>query len=75
MVIDISYRFNVDLGFIDIPALPLVSMGCIYQAAIAHVKFADETFLGVDWCRDLESLKATLEHFSKRWSVGSKLDE
>jgi hypothetical protein len=73
MVIDISYRFNLDLAFISILALPLPSIFIAYKASLLHIQLADEQFLDEEWNSDMESLKVTLQYFSKRWSIGSEL--
>lgn len=72
MVIDIARRFHMDLAFIDLPALPLPATYCVYRATIFYIHFAGDDFLEPEWLSNLDSLKSTLGHFSKRWSVGSE---
>jgi hypothetical protein len=73
MVIDISRRFHVDRAYIDLPALPLPSTFSIYQAALLHIQFSDDEFLGPDWTSDMDKLKNTLRYFARRWDIGSEL--
>ena len=73
MTIDISERLQLDLAFIDVFALPLLSFFCIYQATLLHIQFADGGPLSENWISDIEHLKVALAHFSKRWTLGSKL--
>lgn len=72
MVIDIARRFHMDLAFIDLPALPLPATYCVYRATMFYIHFAGDDFLGPEWLSNLDSLKSTLGHFSKRWNVGSE---
>lgn len=71
IVVEISRKFLVDLAFIDLPALPLPSTFCVYQAALLHIEFAGEEYAGRQWTADMENLQGTLKHFARRWSVGS----
>jgi hypothetical protein len=72
MVIDISRKFHMDLAFIDLPALPLPATYAVYRASMLYIDFAGDEFLGPEWNSNMESLRGTLEHFGKRWNVGSK---
>jgi hypothetical protein len=72
MVIDISRRFHMDLAFIDLPALPLPATYAIYRATMLYIDFAGDDFLEREWNSNMKSLRGTLEHFGKRWNVGSK---
>lgn len=60
----------MDLAYIDLPALPLPATYAIYRATMFYVHFAGDEFLGPEWLANLESLKSTLGHFSKRWYIG-----
>ena len=71
IVIDISQKFLLDLAFIDLPALPLPSTFCVYQAALLHIEFAGDEFLEQQWTSDMRSLQDALKHFARRWSIGS----
>jgi len=72
MVIDISRRFHMDLAYIDLPALPLPATYAIFRASMFYIDFAGEEFLNPEWSSNIESLRGTLEHFGKRWNVGSE---
>ena len=72
MVIDIARRFNADKAHIDLHALPIPSLSCIYRALLMHVQYADLRYGKDAWLDDRNQLKASLHSFSKRWSIGSK---
>lgn len=72
MIIELCYRFNIDANFLDLSAVPLFSMGCVYQAALAFIRYSNSDFLAVEWSRSLETLKGTLAYFAKRWRLASK---
>lgn len=72
MTIDIARKFEQDLAYIDVDALPMFATFCLYQATLLHVRLADEAFLSSEWCSDLESLKVTLAYFARRWPVAGK---
>ncbi|KAK2630098.1 hypothetical protein QTJ16_000918 [Diplocarpon rosae] len=70
MTVDISRRFHMDLAFIDLPALPLPATYAIYRATLLYIKFSGDSFQSLEWSANMDSLKSTLGHFAKRWSVG-----
>ena len=71
IVVEIGRKFLIDLAFIDLPALPLPSTFCVYQAALLHIEFSGDEFAGQLWNIDMENLQGTLKHFARRWSIGS----
>jgi len=72
IVVDISRKFHLDIAYIDLPALPLPSTFCVYQAALLHIHLSDQAFMQPDWKADMESLKSALAHFGRRWAIGSR---
>ncbi|TAQ90820.1 hypothetical protein B7494_g878 [Chlorociboria aeruginascens] len=72
MVIDICHRFQIDLNFIEISALPLPATFCIYQATLLHIQLSGDEFLRPTWISDMHALKTTLAHFAQRWDIANK---
>jgi hypothetical protein len=52
--------------------MPLTIHGT-YQAALMHIKLADEKILTADWQNDFHALKSMLNGFSRRWALAGTL--
>jgi hypothetical protein len=71
IAVDICVKFNLDRAFINIHALPVLTVFTLYQAALLEIKLADLAAFTGQWKDDLNCIRETSSIFSKRWSVGS----
>lgn len=72
IIIDICRRFNMDVAYLDLEALPPPASSATYLAALLHIQLAGENLMSDEWISDMDNLKRALETFNKRWSCGSK---